>query len=157
MTNTKGVSPLIASIILIGFVVAVAAMISPWFTGLTKSKMYEVEEGSEGQIDCVFSSIDFDSSDISYNLSGSTDWVNITLDNTGTVSLYNFEVSLTVDGNTKIYSPMPYSQKTSSSPLEAGSRMILITNITDNLSGTLQKVRVVAKNCPNEAQKEVSL
>jgi len=49
MTNNKGVSPLIAAIILIGFVVAVAAMISPWFTGLTKSKMYEVEEGSEGR------------------------------------------------------------------------------------------------------------
>ncbi|MCD6478093.1 MAG: hypothetical protein J7K87_03750 [Candidatus Aenigmarchaeota archaeon] len=157
MRNSKGVSPLIASIILIGFVIAVAAITSPWFKSITKSKMYEVEESSKGQIDCVFSSIDFDSSDISYNLSGTTDWVNITLDNTGTVPLYDFEVSLTVNGVTKVYSPTSYSQKTSSDPLEAGGRIILITNITDGLSGTLQKVRVVAKNCPNEAQKEVTL
>ena len=150
----KGISPFIAAILLIAFVIAVGSLVSPWFTSFTKSKSLDVEHKAEGQIDCIFSSLDFSSSDIDYNLTG-TDWVNITPDNTGSTELYNFEVSLTVDNEVKIYLPTPATQKTSADPLESGGRIVLVTNITDDLSGTLQKVRVVARNCPHEAKKEV--
>jgi len=153
----KGISPFIAAILLIAFVVAVGSIVSPWLTSFTKSKTSEVEDKSEGQIDCIFSSLDFSSSDVEYNFSTTPDWVNITIDNTGSTNLYNFEISLTVDGEVKVYSPTSGSQKTSSNPLRPGERTILITNITDDLSGTLEKVRVVAKNCPNEAVKEVTI
>ncbi len=155
---TKGISPFIAAIILIAFVIAVGTIVSPWFTSFTKTKSYEVEEKSEGQIDCIFSSLDFSSSDIEYNFSTNPDWVNITLDNTGSTELYDFEISLRVSDEVKIYSPTAATQKTSSNSLESGGRVILVTNITDTLDGlTLQKVRVVAKNCPHEAKKEVTL
>ncbi len=153
----KGISPFIAAVILISFVIAVGTIVSPWFTSFTRTKAYDVEENSEGQIDCIFSSISFSSSDIDYNLTG-TDSVNITLDNTGSASLYNFEISLTVDGVVDIFSPTSNTQKTQSNPLESGEAAILVTNLTGtDLSGNLEKVRVVAKNCPNEAKKEVEL
>lgn len=155
----KGISPFIAAIFLIAFVVAVGAVVSPWLTSFTKGKTADVEYKSEDQIDCIFSSLDFTSSGINYNLTTTPDWVNITMDNTGSCALYNFEISLTVDNEVKIYPLTATSQRTSANPLEPGERIILITNVTDNLpdSGTLQKVRVVAKNCPHEAKKEVTL
>ncbi len=153
----KGISPFIAAIILLAFVVAIGALTSPWFQSFTKSKTYDVEHKSEGQIDCIFSSLDFSSSDVDYDLSAAQDWVNVTLDNTGSEPLYSFEMSITVDNETRIYSPTLSSQKTSSSPLGPGERTILIANITEDLDGTLQKVRIVAKNCPREAKKEVEL
>lgn len=153
----KGISPFIAAIFLIAFVIAVGSLVSPWFTSFAKSRSSEVESRSEGQIECIFSSLDFSSSDIDYSLDTSPDWVNITLDNTGDGELYNFEVTLIVSGEAKIYSPTIASQKTSSNPLESGERMILVTNVTENLSGTLQKVRIVAKNCPQEAKREIEL
>ena len=153
----KGISPFIAAILLIAFVVAVGAVVSPWFTSFTKSKTSAVESKSEGKVDCIFSSLDFSSSGIEYNLTTTTDWVNITLDNTGSTSLYDFEISLTVDNEVKIYSPTTDTQKNSTNPLRPGERTILVTNITDDLSGTLQKIRVMAKNCPHEAKKELTL
>jgi len=154
----KGISPFIAAIILIAFVVALGSLVSPWLTSFSKAKSHEVEEKSEGQIDCIFSSLDFTSSDIEYNFSTTPDWVNITIDNTGSEELYDFEISLTIDDEVKIYSPTVSSQKTSANPLEPGGRTILVTNVTDTLDGlTLQKVRVVAKNCPQEAKKEMTL
>jgi len=153
----KGISPFIAAIILIAFVVAVGAIVSPWFSSFTKEKTANIKDKSEGQIDCIFSSLDFTSSGINYNLTTTPDWVNITLDNTGSGNLYDFEISLTVNGSVSVYDSTVASQKTSGNPLEPGERTILITNITDDIIGTLQKVRVVAKNCPQEAKKELEL
>ncbi|UCG95861.1 MAG: hypothetical protein JSV92_02330 [archaeon] len=153
----KGISPFIAAILLMAFVVAVGSIVSPWFISFTKSKSSDVEHKSEGQIDCIFSSLDFSSSDIDYSLTTSPDWVNITLDNTGSTELYDFEITITVSDEAKIYSPTDATQKTFSDSLESGGRTILVTNITEDISGTLQKVRVVAKNCPREAKKEVEL
>ena len=153
----KGISPFISAMFLIVFVIAVSSILSPWFSSFTKGKTSAVEDNSEGQIDCIFSSLDFSSSDIEYNLTTTPDWVNITLDNTGSTNLYNFEVILTVDNEVKVYSPTPESQKNSSNPLNPGETTILIADITDDLSGTLEKIKVVAKNCPKEAKKEVEL
>lgn len=153
----KGISPFIAAIFLIAFVVAVGAVVSPWLTSFTKGKTADVGYKSEDQIDCIFSSLDFTSSGINYNLTTTPDWVNITMDNTGSCALYNFEISLTVDNEVRVYNPTTATQRNSTVPMEPGERIILITNISDDLTGTLQKVRVVAKNCPHEAKKEVTL
>lgn len=155
----KGISPFIASILLIAFVVAAGVMLSPWFSSFTWSQAKGIEYKSEGQIDCIFSSLDFTSSDIDYNFSTTPDWVNVTLDNTGSANLYDFQVILTVDGAAGIYDPASYSQKTSGDPLVPGGSMVLVTNLTvdyDDLA-ELQKVRIVAKNCPQEAKKEVTI
>ena len=153
----KGVYPFIAAILLIAFVITIGSLASPWFVSFTKTRSGEVEDISEGQIDCIFSSIEFTASDIEYNLTGTSDSLNITLDNTGSTPLYDFEIVLRVSDETWVYEPKEFSKKNSEEPLEAGETFVIVTNITNNLSDNLQKVRVVAKNCPREARKEVTL
>lgn len=49
----KGVSPLIATVLIIGFTIALAAIIITWSTGFTKKMQATTEETSTTQISCA--------------------------------------------------------------------------------------------------------
>lgn len=156
----KGVSPIISTVLIIAFVVAVANIVAPWIIKFTKERSQEVEDKSEGQVECIYSSIDFDTDDIDYSLTGErypNSTVNITVTNSGSEPLHSPQISLKVNKQTYSYQPTTETNVTSSNPLSAGTQTYLITNITDNLSGTLKKVRIVFRNCPNNAIRECDL
>lgn len=51
--NTKGISPLIATVLIIGFTVALAAVILTWGTSFTKSISKGTEETADIQLTCA--------------------------------------------------------------------------------------------------------
>ena len=156
--RNKGISPLISAVILIAIVIGVGTIISGWSSQFIKKQTGKV--GERGQIDCVYSSLYFKPADVDCNLSGTPGLgLNVTVTNTGSVDLYDFEVTLTLaDHSVYSYGLTAATNKTSSNPLKSGSKAHLNVNITDDLSGnTPAKVRVVAKNCPQNAYKEVVL
>jgi len=53
----KGITPLIAAILLIAFTVAMGGIISVWLIGFTSTQTTTVETGTEKQIQCAYSSL----------------------------------------------------------------------------------------------------
>lgn len=153
MHASKGVSPLIATVILVGIVLGLSAVFINFYGPFQKARQSELEESGSVEVECSFASLEFTKDDVLYNLTGTTDHVNVTVDNTGTINLYDFEVTAWVSDVSYTYSPTTATKKTKTSPLEPGARVVLVANVTDDLSGTLESVRVVAKNCPRTAKK----
>lgn len=83
----KGVSPLIAAVLLIAFTMAVAAILTAWVTTFTQEQTDALGNKSEEQIDCSFGQISIFSSDDNVN------WVNASVENNGQKDFSN--VSLT--------------------------------------------------------------
>jgi flagellin-like protein len=53
----KGISPLVASVMLIAFTIAVAGIISIWLTSFAKTTTEEVTERATTEIECVYGGI----------------------------------------------------------------------------------------------------
>jgi len=63
--SDKGISPLIAAVILIAFVIAVAGIASTFFTGFTKEQQAGVESKAGSIVDCSVATLELDSDTIS--------------------------------------------------------------------------------------------
>ena len=90
MFNQKGISPLIAAVLIIAFVIGLAWVVGPWIISFSKERALEVESQSETQVQCIYSGIDFTEDDIEYNLTGDpypNSTVNITITNSNTQNL----------------------------------------------------------------------
>ena len=56
----KGISPLIASVLLIAFTVSVAMIVMGWFSGFTKTTTENISNSAVQGIDCSSASVDID-------------------------------------------------------------------------------------------------
>lgn len=86
MFRKKGISPLIATVLVIGFTVALAAIIMTWGTTFSKSMQQGSEEQANLQMVCA--------QDVQYTLSSAcyesvTDVVRLTVKNDGSIDLVN--------------------------------------------------------------------
>lgn len=118
----KGISPLIASVLLIGFTVAIAGIISIWLATLTKTQTSIVEELGEKQAKCAGSALAI--KEAKYNLSST--YVNITLTyEAGTERLFNLTVEVSGGGATRQSTP---AYNTSSDPFEPGESYAVAIN-----------------------------
>jgi flagellin-like protein len=79
----KGISPLIATVLLIAFTVAVAGMVSIWITGFTKTTTTITQTQSLQRINCTYGSIVL--SDMNY--CGSTAYLSGKISNNGLIDL----------------------------------------------------------------------
>ena len=92
----KGISPFIAEILLIGFTVAVAAIIIGWSSGFTKTSTQNIQQQSQTQLACSYGGIST-FSDIYYNSSCSCLYGY--LKNTGQIPL-RVDFQIVYDNNT---------------------------------------------------------
>lgn len=88
--SLKGVSPLVATVLLIAFVVAVAGIIAAWTTGFAKSQTAVVEQQSTYAITCGYGSINMKS--LVFQSSGSR--LAGTIENNGQISLGNITLRI---------------------------------------------------------------
>jgi len=96
----KGLSPMIAIVFIIGFTVAVAAIVSIWLTTLTKTHTSIVEEQTEKQIRCMGSSLIIKEVKYNSSLTGICS-VNVTVAyETGTETLANMTAEISAKGTT---------------------------------------------------------
>lgn len=147
----KGISPLIAAVLLIAFTMAVAAILTAWVTSFTQDTTGQVGNESERLVSCSFASIDI------YDavLSGSTLTVNVA--NTGTRDLNNVTLVLFHDDGS--------INETWAGPIASGDVVSVdgsgsigsgaFNNVGTTSVGDLDRVRASSPECP-EASVETS-
>jgi flagellin-like protein len=138
----KGVSPLIATVLLIAFAVALGAVVMNWGKSFTTGKMEDVQQKSDRDISCTMdvslgiTKID-NAPQICYGGSGDNGYLYFLIENVGTRNVR--QIDLHIIGNTGVYS----NTTMNNTAVPVGG--MLRQNITYAYStyGGVQKVRIV--------------
>jgi flagellin-like protein len=129
----KGISPIIASVLLIALVIATAGIYSGWFTNFIKTITSTIGPTEEKRITCTYGGISL--SHLEFN----TSYHNLTgeIDNTDIIILGNIDLEIFYDNATR-------EEKDLNKVLEPGEKDVFNVLIDANY----QKVRVIT-NCSN--------
>lgn len=93
----KGISPLIAVVLLIAFTIAVGGILSVFVTTFTSTQTKTVSSTTEAQVKCSTASLDV--KEVRYPASGATGRVNVTvIYSTGSETLANITVQVVARG-----------------------------------------------------------
>ncbi len=140
----KAVSPLIATVLLIAFTIAVGSILLTFGQSFVTSIKNPIEDKGPKMVQCI-ANIDAGKNEVAYNFSGSSSTVNVTIFNRGE-KLYNF--SFVVITNAGVYTFNPTNQYNKTSPLAEGTAALFKTvNSTSGApsSGeTFNRLRITA-------------
>lgn len=129
----KGVSPFIASVLLIALVLAVAAIFSGWFTQFVTRTGETVEEHSEERVTCSYGGIAL--TDLEYN--STTGNLTGYIENVDIIPLGNIDLEIFYDNATR-------QEIDLNAELESGEKDAL----NQAINGNYDKIRVFT-NCSN--------
>lgn len=142
----KGISPLLATVILIALTLAVAALLGSWFTSVTRMQTGIIEEDIRKQVNCTSALLDI--SDIT--CSNDTQRIQVTITNLGNdIELYNFSTLVTLNNTFYLNNT---GGPNSTDPLNPGEQAILdyfcsnTQYCIDDIK--VAKVRISPYNCP---------
>jgi len=142
----KGLSPLMATVMLIAFTLAVAALIGSWVTSMVKTETNIVESGATEQINCSAGILDIVSVICA---SGAPGNVTIAIQNLGMIDLYDFSAVFKI--NSTLHTNGTYSNSSvapnSTDPLGPGEQFILSYSYTTT-NATISSIRIAPRNCP---------
>ncbi|MEM5871878.1 MAG: archaellin/type IV pilin N-terminal domain-containing protein [Candidatus Aenigmatarchaeota archaeon] len=142
----KGISPVIASVILIGIAIAVGVMLSSWITHWVSSRTHETSSA------CV-TSTNYKIDDAIFNENAKTLTLKIT--NLGGTDIYDFTIQIINGTNIETYNYT--NQKLSISPnisknnpLRQQRTAIIIIDISDSIDlvKTAESIKVINEACP---------
>lgn len=147
----KGISPLLATVILIALTISVAALLGSWFTSTTRMQTEVIEENMKQQVNC--SSALLDIADIL--CSNDTQKLQIAVINLGDIPLYGFSVIATI--NETFYSNNTGGPN-STDPLNPGEQVVL-TYFCDRTQyctddSKITEVYLSPSNCPQAYMKK---
>jgi len=134
----KGVSPLVASVLLIAFTIAVASLFSGWITSFTKVTTEEVQEQSEKKVTCSYGGIALDN--VKYNKTSGN--MSGTVENTDLITLGNIDFEIFYANSTR--EKLDLNMETEPSERKPFNRQVLGMNISNNYN----TIRVIT-NCSN--------
>ncbi|MFB1065021.1 archaellin/type IV pilin N-terminal domain-containing protein [Natrinema sp. H-ect4] len=89
----KGISPIIATVLLTAFTVSVAVVTAPFFTDTLESSLDGVEDQQDVLLESISARLDI--RDAVYNTQD--DFLNLSIQNTGETELANFSVTVFAD------------------------------------------------------------
>ncbi|MCK5023693.1 MAG: hypothetical protein KAS04_05955 [Candidatus Aenigmarchaeota archaeon] len=145
----KGISPVIAAVLLIAITVTVGVLVSSWVTQWVTTKT------SQTSSDCVtHTNYKIDSA----SFSTTTNNMTIIVTNTGLVELYGFEIQLQNVTDINFYNSSNPRLKispniTETNPLREQRSAIIILSMEDayhsNLGNTADRLKVLNKACPS--------
>ncbi len=151
----KGLSPLIAALLLIGFTVAVGGLISVWIGGLASTQTESITGSTDKLLKCSKSVLDVTQvQGKTFSRPTGSNWgeFNVTLQYiTGTEDIYNFTISLTdssgnVVQNNTVSNNIYYTNGTTTVAFLPGSKAVLNLKFNANISTSpVSKVFVAAK------------
>lgn len=148
----KGISPFVATVFVISFTVGAGVLLGPWIYSLTKSQAETVGGETETRLDCQYGGIRIDDDSIKCSFTGNPDLLNFTIENTGTINLYNFTCEIYLNGVVYEYgvnNSINNQTFTDSSPLRPAQKRTVAVNITDNLaSANPEWIRIRVPKCP---------
>ncbi len=142
MLGNKGISPLIAAVILIAFVIAVAGIASTFFTGFTKEQKAGVESKAGTIVDCSVATLELDDDAVSINMNSTSPGnFSLVVSNTGSEDLSGLKVI--VFNSTYAGTCVPTTQS-----VNIGQTVTLINSSCAEMpSGTATKVQVTTESC----------
>lgn len=153
----KGISPFIATVLLIAFTIGIGAMMGPWISRLAQENSENVAERTKTDIDCQDGSVKIVDTSILCEFTAPYDKLNFTIQNTGGIDLYNFTCEISLGGNIYSYTinnSLTTSYFSSNNPLKPGQSKIAIVDITDNLtSANPSQIRIWSYVCPAKDDK----
>ena len=139
MFGKKGISPLIAAVILIAFVVAVAGIASTFFTGFTKEQKAAAENKGTTVIDCSDAVLNLDKDAVSVNTTEQS--FSVVVSNTGSVSLSGLKVILFNSSYAGTCIP-------GATDVSTGETVTLVNSSCSNMpSGVVSKIQVTTATC----------
>lgn len=144
----KGISPLIAAVLLIAVAVGIAAAIGPTIISFVKEQVGKTTQRSSGQIDCSKAGIYV--RDAVYNTTPSPNHLKLRVENTGYVELTNFRVDVI------------FANKSSKTYTFYGSDKILPTGsyrwyVNESVSReNLEELVVISGTCPQTGRYIIS-
>ena len=141
----KGISPLLATVVLVALTISVAALLGSWFASTARMQTEMIEEDIKPLVNCSSALIDI--SDVL--CSNATQKIQIAVVNLGDIELYDFSVVVTV--NNTFYQNNTGGPN-STDPLNPGEQAILtyFCDRTQYCAGdaTITKIYVSPANCP---------
>lgn len=118
----KAISPLIATVLLIGFAFSVGIILMSWLHGMGKEQSKYIEKAGKQAVKCTMGKFDIIKPSVKYNFSSNPPYINITVINTGKTDLYNFTFSVITEKNgvPNSYSFAVENQRAKNNPLKTG-------------------------------------
>ena len=141
----KGVSPLIATVLLIALTLVIGGLLGSWLTSMSKTQTSTIEKGAEAQINCTSALLDI----VDVICSNSTQKLQVVITNLGDIELYDFSVLVTIDNT---FYQNSTGGPNSTNPLNPGEQAVLtyFCSNTEYCKGeaVVKSVRVTPSNCP---------
>ncbi len=129
----KGISPFIASVLLIAVAIMVTGIFSGWFTNFIRTITSTVKEHEEIRVECSYGGISL--SDLEYNTTSK--YLSGYIENIDIITLGNIDLEVFYDNATK-------EKKDLNKVLEPGEKDVFDVTIDEKY----EKVRVIT-NCSN--------
>ena len=157
MGMRAGVSPLIATVLVIALVIALAGLIVPWVYQFAQKTTNETQGIAQQDIICQGAGFELDTSygnnGLLWNFTGTSDTLSARITNTGTnVNLYNFTFQVTFNETSAIavrdFEGNSTSNVLKSDPLKPGRSAIIHASISSDQSGTPVYIKLVNEACP---------
>lgn len=144
--SKKGISPLIATILLIAFVIAVGGILSGWMISFTKERTDEARLKGEIDITCSYTALyisDADWNDTENKLS-------LIVENTGSEDLSDFRLSIIYNnGTSKNLMVLP------STTMEPGDVVVFYNQTDVGDCGDISQVFFRSNTCPSDAKDNI--
>jgi len=140
----KGLSPVLATIMLIALTLVVIGLVGSWFTSMTKRQTEIIETGAMKQINCTSALFDI----VDVICSNSSQQLKIAINNIGQTDLYGFSAFVKI--NNTFYQNSTGGPN-STSPLGPGKQTTLVYGCgPEYCSGGVNvgKIRLSPSNCP---------
>jgi len=148
----RGVSPIVAFVILVVLIFSIATFVVPWALNLARETAIQTQNRTEGMLECQDAAYSFDPEwgvhGIKWDF-GVNDTLEAKIVNSGLVSLwgFSFEIEIEQDGEISI-KHFGSSGFTQDRPLKPGESGIIRANLTEDVNGTLKSVKVLNSRCP---------
>jgi len=141
----KGISPLIATILLIAFVIAVGGILSGWLISFSKERTEEARTKGEMDIKCSYSALRI--TDADWNSSETK--LSLIVENRGSEELSDFRMVVIYDNNTAITLKV-----TPSTTLSPGDVEVFYNDTVSDCS-KIDQVIFYSNTCPVDARDKV--
>ncbi|MFC1723307.1 archaellin/type IV pilin N-terminal domain-containing protein [Nanoarchaeota archaeon] len=143
MKNKKGVSPLIATVLLIAFAVALGAVVMNWGRGYVEDTANTARERSDTEVKCAsdvdIAVVDIDGTpQICYNISGTTDYMEMIVENRKSTTVESLTVRM-IGTSTRV--PETYNLGDSSN-LTANKAKFFNVSYDAGTLGDIQQVKI---------------
>ena len=142
----KGISPLIATILLIAFVIAVGGILSGWLISFSKERVEEARTKGETETQCSYSGLSIDDAD----WNDTETKLSLIVRNSGTEDLTDFRMVVIYNNNTAL----TFRVTPGSTTLNPGDVEVFYNSSVSDCN-KIDQVIFFSNTCPNDARDKI--